>query len=295
MSHELALRARLAAPPNTVHHALTATEALQHWLAEYADSAVADGRFEFWGRFTPQGERGRQRLIESTPGRSLVFAWTLDGVETTVRITLEADGADHTQLSLRQSPLPTLDELMNPRGRRDGLHSMHTFWGLALAELAEHVEGRPLTPKVDFRVDRAPVIRTGVTIAAPPERVFASLVDPEQIERWFGWRAEVEPYVGGRMSLGVEGRISEFEPGKLLAYGDGEGGIVRWELADSGGGTHLTFVQSGFSPSERDSAAQHEAGWLAGIAELRRMHELGDAWTPVTTELPSDPQDAAGD
>jgi uncharacterized protein YndB with AHSA1/START domain len=287
MSQELELHARLAAPPSAVYRALTETDALQTWLAEHADAAVAEGRLAFWGRHTPQGERGRQRLVEATPDAALVFTWTLDGVQTTVRITLEPDGADRTQLSLHQDHMPTLDELMNPPGRRDGLHSMHTFWGLALANLAEHVEGRTLTPKADFRPDRAPVIRAEVTIAASPERVFASLIDPVQIERWFGWPAEVEPHVGGRMSLGAEGRISEFEPGKLLAYGDDEGGIVRWELTDSGGATHLTFVQSGFSQAEADSAAQHEAGWLAGIAELRRMHELDPAWTPLTTELPS--------
>ncbi len=56
-----------------------------------------------------------------------------------------------------------------PRGRRDGLHSMHTFWGgLALANLAEHVEGRPLTPRADFRPERASEIRVRMEIDAPP-------------------------------------------------------------------------------------------------------------------------------
>jgi hypothetical protein len=66
---------------------------------------------------------------------------------------------------------------------------------------------------------------------------------------------------------------------------------VRWELADSGGRTYLTFVQSGYSDTELDSAAQHEAGWLGSLAELKRMHELGDAWAPLTTELPADDGD----
>ena len=288
MSDELALRARIAASPRTVYRALTDADALRAWLAENADVALGEGRFEFWGRHTPQGERGRQRLLDAQPDTALSFAWTLDDTESTVHVGLEPDG-DGTALTLRQDGLPTLDELMNPRGRRDGLHSMHTFWGLSLANLAEHAEGRAPAPKADFSRERPAAIRAELTIGAPPERVFQSLVDPAQIERWFGWAGEVEPRVGGRMVLGVEGRISEFEPGKLLVYGDDEGAVVRWELADSGGQTHLTFVQSGYSSAELDSAAQHEAGWLAGIAELRRMHELGRAWQPLTTELPSGP------
>jgi uncharacterized protein YndB with AHSA1/START domain len=290
MSDELVLHARLAAPPGAVYRALTDADALRTWLAEHADVALGDGRYAFWGRHTPQGEQPRQRLLDARPDEALSFSWDLDGQETTVRIGLEPDGDRRTQLTLRQDGLPTLDELMKPTGRRDGLHSMHTFWGLALANLAEHCAGRATSLMADFSQERPAVIRAELTLDASPERVFASLVDPEQIERWFGWRAEVEPRVGGRMTLGVEGRISEFEPGKILVYGDDEGAVVRWELADSGGRTHLTFVQSGFSPAELDSAAQHEAGWLAGLVELRRMHELGAEWQPLTTELPSGPE-----
>jgi uncharacterized protein YndB with AHSA1/START domain len=127
MTSELALRARLTAAPDAVYRALTEADALQTWLADHADAAVDQGRFAFWGSHVPQGESARQRLVGATPGAALAFAWTLDGVETIVRVSLETDGADHTVLTLRQSGLPTLDELMNPQGRRDGLHSMHTY------------------------------------------------------------------------------------------------------------------------------------------------------------------------
>jgi uncharacterized protein YndB with AHSA1/START domain len=184
--------------------------------------------------------------------------------------------------------MPNLEELMGPPGRRDGRHSMHTFWGLALVNLAEHLAGRIPALRADFGPGRAREIRAELDIAAPPDRVFASLVDPDAVARWFGWPPEIDPRVGGRISFGVDGEITEFEPGKVLVYGDAEGAVVRWELAGSAGGTHLTFVQSGFGPDELDSAAQHEAGWLAGLAELRRMHELGPDWAPVSTDLPTE-------
>lgn len=286
----LGLQARLPAPPAAVFRAVTDPAALRAWLADEADVDLDDGRFGFWGRTTPQGERGRHRLVATERDRRLEFTWTLDGVETGVRIGLAPDGEDRTQLTLEQDHLPTLDELMAPRGRRDGRHSMHTFWGLALVNLAEHLAGRAPAPRVDFGPDRPREIRLELDIAGSPQQVFASLVDPAQIERWFGWAAEVDPRVGGRMTLGIDGEISELEPGEVLVYGDAEGAVVRWELAGSAGRTHLTFVQSGYGPDELDSAAQHEAGWLGGLAELRRMHELGEAWTPVTTELPSGPE-----
>jgi uncharacterized protein YndB with AHSA1/START domain len=285
-THVLALQARFPVPPAAVFRALTDPAALRAWLAENADVGLDDGRFAFWGRSVPQGERGRHRLVAAKPDRLLAFTWTLDDVETSVRIELAADGRQ-TVLALHQDPLPTLDELMAPQGRRDGRHSMHTFWGLALANLAEHLAGRAPTLRADFRPDRSREIRAELDIAAPPERVFASLVDPDAVARWFGWRPEIDPRVGGRISFGVDGEITEFEPGEVLVYGDNEGAVVRWELAGTAGGTHLTFVQSGFGPDELDSAAQHEAGWLGGLAELRRMHELGEHWTPVSTDLPT--------
>jgi uncharacterized protein YndB with AHSA1/START domain len=284
-THVLGLQARFPMSPATVFRALTDPAALRAWLAEDADVALDEGRFAFWGRSVPQGVPGRHRLTAAEPDRLLAFTWTLDGVDTAVRIEL-SPARGHTELILRQDRMPALDELMAPQGRRDGRHSMHTFWGLALVNLAEHLAGRAPDLRADFGPDRSREIRTELDIAAPPDRVFASLVDPDAVARWFGWRPEIDARVGGRISFGVDGEITEFEPGEVLVYGDADGAVVRWELAGTAGGTHLTFVQSGFGADELDSAAQHEAGWLGGLAELRRMHELGPDWTPVSTDLP---------
>jgi uncharacterized protein YndB with AHSA1/START domain len=286
MSDLLSIRAHLDAPPSRVYRALTDPAELTAWLAEHADVDIPAGRYAFWGRDVPQGEPGRQRLRDASPERRFAFAWTLDGVDTTVTVTLAPE--DGTLLTLTQDRMPSLDELMAPTGRRDGRHSMHTYWALSLANLADHLDGRPQTPRADFGPDRSEVIRVEVDVDAAPEEVFASLTDSALVERWWGWPATVEPHLGGRVDLGLEGEVFEFEPGKALVYGDGEGTVVRWELDGSQGRTHLTFVQSGYGPDELDSAAQHEAGWLGGIAALRRMHALGDDWRPVTTELPED-------
>lgn len=164
---------------------------------------------------------------------------------------------------------------------------MHTFWGLALANLAEFVNDRPLTPEVDFRPGRDAEIRISVEISAPPSAVFDSLTDPEKLKDWFGWEVDIDPRVGGTTTFGSEGRIVEFAPNQAFAYIDEFGATTRWQLEASDKITKLMLIQSGYSEDEWDSVAQHEACWLGNLAELKRMHELGDAWTPLTTELPS--------
>lgn len=287
MSDALDLQVHIAAAPVKVFHALTEEAAVATWLAEKASISLSEQRFEFWGRSIPQGDRPRQTFLAAEDDRLLRFSWTLDGRPTTVDIDLRPDGG-RTKLRLRQDGLPTLEELMAPTGRRDGLHSMHTFWGLALANLAEYSEGWPPIPKADFRPERAPEIRVCMEIDASRDDVFDSLTDPVLVARWFGWEVEIEPRLGGIITLGADGRIFEFDPGKTLAYSDGEGSITRWELEDADGGTMLNFVQSGYTEDEWDNAAQHEAGWLGSLAELRRMHRLGDEWVPLVTELPRD-------
>jgi uncharacterized protein YndB with AHSA1/START domain len=138
---ELRLRAVMPAPPEAVHAALTDAAALRVWLTEHAEVALPD-RYEFWGRYTPDGAEPHQRVLHASE-RTLRLAWTVDGVETTVELTLtenepehEADHADAggTLLTLTQSDLPSFAEILadtaGPRGE------LQTFWSVAIANLA---------------------------------------------------------------------------------------------------------------------------------------------------------------
>jgi uncharacterized protein YndB with AHSA1/START domain len=271
------LRAVLPATPTEVYAALTEPARLRTWFSEHANPAG------FWGRWTPQGDAPHQTVLLASPGERLQFQWLLDDDKTTVDIRLTPSG-DQTELTLHQWPLPTLEELMSPPARRDGRHTMHTFWPLAIGNLASHLTGAaPL--HCDFSPSRPLRIEVTLTIAAPADAVWQSLTDPARVERWWGYAPEIEPGVGGKVTFGAEGRISEWEPNRVFAYTE-EGMTTRWELSESDGVTTLTFTQSGFTQDERDNAAQHEAGWMGGLLELRRMHELGDGWTPLTRELP---------
>lgn len=272
MSEPMSVRFRVKAAAGDVRHALTDPEALRAWLAEYAEVEAPD-RYVFWGRYTPAGDEPRQRLLH-LDDRTLRFSWPIDGEDTTVEFRLEEEASDSTVVTLTHTGLPPFADMVAEVGTRSLLHP---FWALSIANLVDHVEGRPLNPKCDFT---SPELREQVTIGASPQAVFESLADSKQFSRWFGAHIEVEPWVGGRVAMGdldmgTSSKVVDLEPGRRMSIAWAEDMVSTWELEESGGRTRLTFVQSGFPP-----AYGAWMGNLAGLAELRRYHELSD-WHPI--------------
>jgi uncharacterized protein YndB with AHSA1/START domain len=277
---DLRLRAVVPAPPATVYAALTDPAALRTWLAEHADVDLP-GKYEFWGRYTPDGAEPHQRVLHADE-RVIRFAWTVDGVETTSEFQLDED-ADGTLVTLSQTDLPSFEEVLadtaGPRG------ALQTFWTLAIANLADYLAGRALTPKCDFT---SAELRAEVVIDAAPEAVFDSMTQTEQFCRWSGANVEIEPYVGGRFAMGgfdVDPggiKFAEFEPGRKATLRFADGLLASWELDGSDGKTRLTSVQSGFDPANPPYPGW--AGWLAGLSELRRYHEL-PRWRSIWRQI----------
>ncbi|WP_433046489.1 SRPBCC domain-containing protein [Dactylosporangium sp. CS-033363] len=269
------LRATIAAPAKAVYEALTDPAALRVWLAEHAEVELP-ARYAFWGRFTPDGAEPHQRLLHADE-RTISFAWTVEGHETTVEFQLDEDG-DGTVLTLSQADLPSFEDVLADRAGAFGATS--TFWSLAVANLADYLAGRPLTPMVDFT---SPELRAEVVIDATPEAVFDSLVNPGQVGRWMGAKVDIEPWAGGRYAMGGfdldPGGITfaEFEPGRKATLRFADGLLSSWELEGSAGGTRITFVQSGFDATNPPYPGW--AGWLSGVADLRAFHEL-PGWRP---------------
>jgi hypothetical protein len=77
-------------------------------------------------------------------------------------------------------------------------------------------------------------------------------------------------------------KFVEFEPGRRATLRFADGLLSSWELEGSEGKTRLTFVQSGFDPTNPPYPGW--AGLLAGVAELRRYHEL-PGWRPIWREI----------
>jgi uncharacterized protein YndB with AHSA1/START domain len=281
-------RIRIAASPRAVHRALTDPAALEVWLAEHAEVDLPD-RYQFWGRFTPDGEAPHQRL-RHVDDSSLRFDWELDGVRTNVDIGLTAEsgpGGDtgSTLLTLSQTGVLGWPEvLMDDAGDR-GL--MHTYWGLALANLADYAEGRDPIAQCDFT---SAVLRRDMLIDADRLAVYESLTEPEQVSLWSGVKVDAELYPGGRWAMGgfdansAPAHVIDIQPGRSMSIDWGDM-VQSWELTDSAGRTRLTFVHSGF-----DESLPPFAGWLgalAGLAEVRRYHEIED-WRTMWVEVQLD-------
>jgi uncharacterized protein YndB with AHSA1/START domain len=267
---DLRLRAVVPAPLKVTYEALTDPAALRVWLAEHADVDLPH-TYEFWGRFTPDGAEPRQRVLH-VDERTIRFAWTVDGVETTTQIEV-AEDEDGTLVTLSQSDLPSFAEVLADTAGARG--ALQTFWSLAIANLADYLAGRELTPTCDFTSSE---LHASVVIDAAPDKVFDSMIQPEVFRKWFGANVDIEPYVGGRFAMGGfemdpgGAKFVEFAPGRkaTLRFADGE--TTSWELEGSDGKTRLTIMHSGFDPANPPYPGW--AGWLGGLATLRRYHEL---------------------
>jgi uncharacterized protein YndB with AHSA1/START domain len=284
---DLRLRAVVPAPLKVAYEALTDPAALRIWLAEHAEVDLP-GTYQFWGRFTPDGAEPHQRVLHADE-RTIRLAWTVDGVETTTQFELAEDD-DGTLVTLSQSDLPSFQEVIadtaGPRG------SLQTFWSLAIANLADFLSGRELTPKCDFTSSE---LHTSIVIDAAPDKVFDSMTKPDQFCKWFGANVDIEPYVGGRFAMGGfdldpgGATFVEFEPGRKATLRYADGMMDSWELEGSGGKTRLTLMQSGFDPANPPYPGW--AGWLGGLAALRRYHELPSyisIWRQI--EMPGVPE-----
>ncbi|MFC7479392.1 SRPBCC domain-containing protein [Luedemannella flava] len=252
------------------YEALTDPAALRVWLAEHAEVDLPR-TYQFWGRTTPDGAEPHQRVLH-VDERTLRLAWTVDGVETTSQFEL-AEDEDGTLVTLSQSDLPSFEDVIHDRAGARG--AVQTFWSLAIANLADYLAGRELTPACDFTSSD---MRTSVLIDAAPDKVFDSMVQPEHFRRWFGAHVDIEPYVGGRFAMGGfemdpgGAKFVEFEPGRKASLRFVDGETTTWELEGSHGKTRLTLKHSGFNPDNPPYAGW--VGWLGGLAELRRYHEL---------------------
>jgi uncharacterized protein YndB with AHSA1/START domain len=141
-------------------------------------------------------------------------------------------------------------------------------------------------------------IERSVFIAAPPERVWAVVTQPDHIAGWFSDAgAEVDLRPGGAMVLSWKEfgtyrcTVERVEPPTLFAWSGtvhpdapitpGSTTLVEFRLAAEGDGTRLTVAESGFDaldlPAEERQRhrADNTEGWRVKTEELRAYVEAG--------------------
>ena len=150
-----------------------------------------------------------------------------------------------------------------------------------------------------------------IFIAAPPERVFQAITDPNQMLQWWGqqgvyriseWKADLRP--GGKWSsvgasadgkpFRVDGEYLEIDPPRLLvhtwtpSWKSDIKTTVRWELEPRdvhglqhrgpqkvGTGTLLRIRHQGFTGAP-ETAIGHSQGWTRVLGWLHGFLEEGE-------------------
>ena len=142
------------------------------------------------------------------------------------------------------------------------------------------------------------VIFAEIFVAAPPERVFEAISDPQQLPKWWGqdgiyrstkWEADMKP--GGkwrcdcqsanRGEYHVGGEFLEIDPPRALVYtwiaswSGPPATTVRWELKSVAGGTQVSIRHSGFQALP-EAARAHAQGWSRVLAWMQAYVEKGE-------------------
>jgi uncharacterized protein YndB with AHSA1/START domain len=132
--------------------------------------------------------------------------------------------------------------------------------------------------------DDAFTVSRSITIAAPPEQVWAAITQPEHIERWHTSTASLtalEP--GGTGTWTFEGygdapiRIEQVDPMRSVTYRWGSDGdteilpgrstVFTFTLEPFDGGTRLNVIERGFEDLADPRAAlkSNQEGWTVQL------------------------------
>jgi uncharacterized protein YndB with AHSA1/START domain len=133
------------------------------------------------------------------------------------------------------------------------------------------------------------VIDQQITIAAPPEVVFAYFIDPDKLVRWLGSKAELEAKPGGNFWVDMNGRdvvsgsyVEVTPPTRVVfTWGWELGGApvapgsstVEVTLTPEGDGTLVRLVHRDLPDP---TVPSHDEGWTYKLGRLAILAAGGD-------------------
>ena len=141
-------------------------------------------------------------------------------------------------------------------------------------------------------------VRRTIQIAAPVEKVWSAVTEPEHISRWFGRAAFDGSGVGARGTLtfpdygAVPVRIEAIDAPRMVSYrwgnddasghlpdevDDDHSTVFTFTLESVPGGTRLTVVETGFETTSDPAAnlESHRTGWNDELDKLVALLESG--------------------
>ncbi len=282
--YEYAVPLAFPASQDTAFRALIEERALKAW---FADHVVVDpkvgGRYRFWGKSTPDTHvesQATQKIVALATGTTLGFSWRVLGRDTTVTWSVAKESVATSKITVRHE-FAKLPDGVRAREMIDDL------WRLNTGNLFLHLMGDDRIFRPDLS-DPNPVIRLDVVIDAPPAKVFAALIEPEQIKKWFPAPAPVvDPKVGGDYGFGfsfeMEGKKVDMPPMKILEYEKDRRLAITWpdwrmnpNVPDQkvawtlealpGGKTKLTLVHDGFIRAV--DVSDYPFGWIEFMGKI---------------------------
>lgn len=275
----------IATTPDRVYDALTYPMLLERWFAEEVEiDERLGGEYRFWGKHTldPRAPgNATQQILAVEVDKRLSFSWPMGKVETVVDFLIGRTDEGTTALTVRHTVHGDL-VWARPKDLIDDI------WRLSIGNLTAMLEKSDALFRPDYD-DPAPMVQRIITVEAPREEVFRTLVEPERINRWFGTdSAIVEPRIGGRYSVGwkyqVDGRDVTGGPTHIIDLVPNERLVLDWpdwrgdssiapqriafELNSEGEDTKLTFTHSGFERTA--DISDYPFGWSWYLGELRK-------------------------
>ena len=138
-------------------------------------------------------------------------------------------------------------------------------------------------------------VRRTIHIAAPVDKVWSAVTEPEHISRWFG-RAELDQAGVGSLTWPDRGpvplRVEAMDPPRTVTYrwsnddaldrlpaslDEEHSTVFTFTLEPTADGTRLTVVESGFDHTSDPAAnlESHRGGWDAELDKLVALLEAG--------------------
>lgn len=285
--YEYAVPLAFPASQEAAFAALTEEKALETW---FADAVVVDpkvgGPYRFWGKSvldTRVETQATQRVTAIAPDASLSFSWRVLGRDSEVTWLVAKDGEAQSRITVRHE-FPSLPEGARMKEMIDDL------WRLNTGNLFLYLMGDERIFRPDLN-DSNPVVRLEIVINAPPAKVFAALIEPDQIRKWFPAPApSVEPKVGGDYGFGFsfekDGKKIEVPPMKIVEFEQDRRLAITWpdwrmnpDVPDQkvawtlqalpGGKTKLTLVHDGFTRAL--DVSDYPFGWTEFLDKIGQV------------------------